>query len=594
MKTPLEEYWRLLRRYLVAQRGAVALMAALILGAIALRLLAPQVVRWFIDQTQAGAAQSKLVGLALLYLAVSIVQQAFTVLGSYWSERVAWTATNSLRADLSDHLLGLDLGFHKRHTAGQMVERVDGDVNALAGFFSAFVIELVASGLLVVGVLCAFFFVSPWLGVVFVAFTVASLFVLSWVRQFAAPHWVQERQGSADFYGYVGEALSASEDLRGNGAVGYAMNRFYGTLPRWMSVHVRAELWERIVGMATIGAFAVADALGYGFGGWLFTNGTITIGAVYVVVSYIGMLGDPIDAIRTQFQDLQRADASIARIRELLAIRTNLVDGDRELPSGPLVVQFDRVWFGYADDPPAEPDDLEYVLRDVSFEVQPHRVLGIVGRTGAGKSTISALLFRLFDPQRGAVKLGGVPVRDASVEAVRRRIGLVPQDVQLFAATLRDNLTMFDPDVSDDRLRGVLDSLGLTAWLASRPGGLDTAVSATSVSAGEAQLIALARVFLKDPDVVVLDEASSRVDHATGALLEGALDRLLLGRAGLIIAHRLATLDRVDDVLVIDDGRVAEYGSRAELAADPESRFGQLLRVADSADEVSWSARPQF
>jgi ABC-type multidrug transport system fused ATPase/permease subunit len=232
----------------------------------------------------------------------------------------------------------------------------------------------------------------------------------------------------------------------------------------------------------------------------------------------------------------------------------------------------------------------------VSVRVEAGHVLGVLGRTGAGKTTIARLLFRLYDVDAGAVRIGGRDVRDLRVDDLRRRLGLVTQDVQLFAGTLRDNVRLFDPGVDDDRLAAVFAALGLDGWLDGLPRGLDTELGqgpgARGLSAGEAQLVALARVFLDDPGLVVLDEASSRLDPHTEALLEHAIDGLLAGRTGIVIAHRLRTVERVDEVLLLEGGRVVEHGDRAALAADPSSRFAHLLRTglpgmkAESTPEV--------
>jgi ABC-type multidrug transport system fused ATPase/permease subunit len=208
-------------------------------------------------------------------------------------------------------------------------------------------------------------------------------------------------------------------------------------------------------------------------------------------------------------------------------------------------------------------------------------VLGLLGRTGSGKTTTSRLLFRLHDVTGGAVRLGGVDVRELRLDRLRRRVALVTQDVQLFAGTLRDNVTLFDTMVADAELVGVFGALGLDEWLAELPDGLDTVLGATGrgLSAGEAQLVALARVFLEDPGVVVLDEASSRLDPHTEQLLERAISRLLEGRTGVVIAHRLRTVERADVVVVLESGRVVECGRRDELAADDGTRFAALLRA---------------
>ena len=576
MKIPLSEYWQLLRRYLKHQRCAVLLMVVLLLVSIGLQLVGPQVVRAFIDAARAGASERVLVRAALVFIAVSVVQQVMSVLATYWSERVAWTATNDLRADLAAHLLRFDLGFHKARTPGEFIERVDGDVNALAGFFSSFVVRLVGSMLLLIGVLVVVYLVDWRLGLAFTGFAVLTLALLTWVRRFAAPYWRQGRERSAALYGYLGEVLTATEDIRSCGAVKYAMLRFFEHLRNCMSIGWRAGFWGQSVWAVAIAAFAIGDGIAYGLGGGLYQIKAISLGTVYVIVAYVTMLAQPIDVIRTQLQDLQQADASIARVRELMATRSRLEDGTESVPPGALSVAFRAVRFGYED---GQQETRATVLEDLSFEHEAGRVLGLLGRTGSGKTTVARLLFRLYDPQGGEVRLGGVNLRHARLEPLRARVGLVTQDVQLFEASLRDNITFFDPDISDGRLLAVLEALGLKPWLERLPNGLDTKISGSSLSAGEAPLLALARVFLKDPGLLILDEPSSRLDPATEALLERALDRLLESRTAVIIAHRLATVERADDILILEDGRMLEHGPRERLSADPNSRFAELRRT---------------
>lgn len=222
------------------------------------------------------------------------------------------------------------------------------------------------------------------------------------------------------------------------------------------------------------------------------------------------------------------------------------------------------------------------VIQNLSFKVEPGEVLGLLGRTGSGKTTLTRLLFRLYDPARGTIRLGNKDLRQTRLADLRTTIGMVTQDVQLFHATVRDNLTFFDKSSDDERILQALDALGMRSWYESLPDGLDTMLAANGggLSAGEAQLLAFARVFLKDPAVVILDEASSRLDPATERLLEQAIDRLLQGRTSIIIAHRLSTIQRADTLMVLEGGRVLEYGPRAQLAANSHSHFAHLLRTA--------------
>jgi ATP-binding cassette subfamily B protein len=335
-----------------------------------------------------------------------------------------------------------------------------------------------------------------------------------------------------------------------------------------------AVLWS-----TNIVVFAVGTALVFWLGDRLFGDGTLTIGSIYLVFTYTELLRQPLDRIRHQMEDLQKAGAGMSRVEDLLALTSRLEsDGDVHLRSGPLSVEFDAVTFAYQD---GNEEIGEVVLDGVSFLVTPGRVVGVLGRTGSGKTTLARLLTRLYDPVGGRVLIGGVAARDAERNDLRQRVGMVTQDVQLFRASVRDNLTFFDPDASDEAIMEALVDLGLADWVRSLPHGLDTQLESGSggLSAGEAQLLAFTRIFLKNPGLVILDEASSRLDPATEQLIERAVDKLLTQRTGIIIAHRLATVTRADDVLILDDGRVVEFGERVVLAADPDSRFSKFLQV---------------
>ena len=204
-----------------------------------------------------------------------------------------------------------------------------------------------------------------------------------------------------------------------------------------------------------------------------------------------------------------------------------------------------------------------------------------MGRTGSGKSTLARLVFRLYDPTQGSILLGENDLRSAKLDALRGRVAMVTQEVQLFQGSLRDNLTFFDRQFPDERIEAAIRELGLDDWYASLPAGLDTRLESggRGLSAGEAQLLALTRVFLRDPGLIILDEASARLDPATEQRIERALDRLLHGRTALIIAHRLGTVQRADSIMIIENGRACEYGLRRELASNPNSRFYELLQT---------------
>jgi ABC-type multidrug transport system fused ATPase/permease subunit len=261
-------------------------------------------------------------------------------------------------------------------------------------------------------------------------------------------------------------------------------------------------------------------------------------------------------------------------LTEFRSFKVDVLDGTvAENLAHPLAVAFDQVSFSY--------NGTDNVLSGLSFHMQPGSVLGLLGRTGSGKTTLARLIFRLYDVKAGNIRVNGLNLCDLQLETLRRNIAIVTQDVQLFRASIRDNLTFFDRSISDEKIVSTLEGMELGDWYQSLPKGLDTQLDtgSRSLSAGEAQLLAFTRVFLRDPGLVILDEASSRLDPATEGRLERAIDKLLRNRTAIIIAHRLHTVHRADEIMILDGGEVSEYGERKQLAADPNSRFYQLLQT---------------
>lgn len=579
MKVRGEQYRRLLAGYLRAQRGRVLLLAALLVGTIGLQLLNPQIVRYFIDTATTGAADgaggagSQLVGAALLFLGVALAQELVAVLATYVSENVAWTATNALRRDLAVHCLRLDMSFHNARTPGELIERIDGDVTTLANFFSQFVIRVLGNALLLVGILLLLFREDWRVGLALTGLAAIGLVLLYSLSGLARPHWVAGRQASADLAGFLEERLAGTEDIRANGAVAYKMRSLYELMRRLTQRYRSARVVGHFAGVIGWSLSEIGLAVGLALGAYLFIQGAFTIGTVYLISFYAGMLATPLRRITDEIQDLQKSAASIARVEELYRTPITIQDGPGVAwPPGALSVEFDRVSFAYFTD--------STVLRELSFRLEPGTVVGVLGRTGSGKTTITRLLLRLYDPTAGAIRLGDVDIRAARLSELRGRIGMVTQEVQLFHGTVRDNLTLFDRSITDERILDGIEELGLLPWYGTLPKGLDTELGgAGGLSAGEAQLLAFTRVFLRDPSVVILDEASSRLDPATERLIERAVSSLLRGRTGLIVAHRLGTVQRADGIMILEGGRICEYGAREQLALNPSSRFYRLLQT---------------
>jgi ATP-binding cassette, subfamily B, bacterial len=568
-------WWRILTTYLLPQWRSAVPLAALLLTGIALDLANPQILQVFIDDATSDAPVITLTHLAVIFIVIALASQAVKALAAYFSLDVGWSATNRLREDLALHCLRLDLAFLNTRTPGEFIERIDGDLTALSNFFSEFVIRILGNLLLLAGVLVLLWRAHGLMGLSLTLYALVTLAAMIALRHFAIKAGTNERQASAVNFGFLEERLVGLDDIRANGGGSFVMRRF--TLIQRVLYHAgrRALILRSMSWSVTLMLFALGNVVVFGVSAYLFATHQVQIGTIYLFFQYNLMLQDPLEQITRQMQDFQKAAASIVRVREMLARRSRMRDGKRLLPvrpAGGLAVRFDHVSFAYDDEETP-------VLRDIHFSLKPGQVMGLLGRTGSGKTTISRLLFRLYDPTSGAVRVGGVKTTDLRIADLRRHVGMVTQDVQLFNASVRDNVTFFDDAISDKRILAVVQQLGLEGWMAKLPHGLDTMLAAGGggLSAGEAQLLAFIRIFLRDPEVIVLDEPSSRLDPATERLIERGMAALLHGRTGIIIAHRLATVERADTILVLDGGHIVEYGPRATLARDPKSRYAALL-----------------
>lgn len=577
MEISARQYWDLLRTYLKPQWLKVLSLAFLLFGSISLQLFNPLILRHFIDVTTEFGPSNILTNAALLFLCVVVANQLLSALSTYFSADVGWTATNNLRSDLALHCLRLDSWFHHEHPPGELLERIDGDVGILANFFSQFVIRVLSNLLLLTGIVALLLFADWRLGIGLMVYAIAGLVLLTRIQWFVAPYFQADRKIAADIVSFWEERLGATEDIAANGAKMYVMRRYYQLLRSLLHIGRKSLVMFRTFQSASVVLLALVTAFVFGVGVYRLDQSAITIGTIYLAFHLTVMAGWSVFRITEQMETLQRARASLVRINELYhtesRIQTLLAAECHLEPKEPLSVEFRDVSFAYQPGVP--------VLQDISFLLSPNHVLGLLGRTGSGKTTLARLLVHFYEPTGGTIYLGGKDLRHIPLAELHKQVGWVTQEVQLFHATIRDNLTFFDRTLSDERILDVIEELGLLSWFKTLPNGLDTELAAggKGLSAGEAQLLAFTRVFLQDPGLVILDEASSRLDPATEHLIARAVDRLFKGRTAIVIAHQLKTLDRAGEIMILEGGKVVEHGPRESLAADSFSRFYQLLRT---------------
>ncbi|MCP5097192.1 MAG: ABC transporter ATP-binding protein, partial [Chloroflexi bacterium] len=399
-KSDSMSYKSLLLNYLRPQKGAVMLLTVLILVSITLQLVNPQLVRRFLDAVETGRDLQSLIGTAVIFMTIAILAQAIKLVATVVGENVAWTATNNLRADLALHCLQLDMSFHKTNKPGELIERVDGDVNQLANFFSQLVIQLVSNLLLLLGVLVLLWLVDWRVGLTITAVSLTGLLLLNWIKTFTIPRWQKLRQISSDLFGYLEEWLTGTEEIQTNHGAPYVMQRLFDLLQqRWRGMQSAMRLNLVVMALPTI-VPTLAYIAAFLWGDALFGDSVLTIGTVYLIFYYIDVIKSPLWTIQRQIQDLQQASASLNRIATLFAQQPTILDGQiDQLPSGALSVQFEQVSFHYEDDETA-------VLTKIDFHLVPGKIIGVLGRTGSGKSTLTRLLYRFYDPTAGQIAIG--------------------------------------------------------------------------------------------------------------------------------------------------------------------------------------------
>lgn len=573
-------------------RRAFAGLGLLMAFAAALPIAASFAMARFVDRVIAQAPVSELVTLALVFAGLGLASSLLVIVVTWRSALLAWRLTNGLRHELASLVLNADLSFHRDRTPGELLTRCDGDVTALTSFLSAVVARVVGISMLAIASLVVMAVVEPWLAVPMAL----GFVVLGWrgwsTRDTTTVAVTRERTIDSEMNSIIEQYVSGAEDVASLGAGAHGLRRFSDAARRLVdaaSLRTRAEMKVNS-GLRAVILMTQIAVLGAGL--LLFRRGGLGIGEVVLGYRLVEVVRSPVEHLTWRLMEAQGVSGAAQRVTELLEEGRRVDLGERALPAGPLALEFAAAGLVYDDASRGEA-----ALRQLDLRVEAGRVVGLLGRSGSGKTSAIRLALRLVNATSGSVTLGGVDVARVHEADFRRRVSAIPQDVQLFPGTVRENITMFDGEShTDDRITEALVSSGLGAWLADLPSGLDTMLSPDSrgeqddrsgLSAGEAQLLAIARALLRSPDVVVLDEATARVDPVTQAAISAAVARLLGGRTGVVIAHRLETLSVCDDIAVLADGELVEFGPRNDLLADPASRYAQLLAMGAEAEELA-------
>ena len=546
-----------------SQRPLIMLALVYIVISTVVTLSGPTIVRFAIDNGIKNADTRALNVMVVLYVIVTIIGYIVARLQFVAINRAGEGFLRDLRVAVFHKLQRQSMAYFDREKAGVLVSRMTADVESMSELIQFGLLQFI-SAFLLLNLAIILLFVLSW-QLAFVTLLVLPLLFVASVRfqRLSNKAYLDVRDKVGTNLSTLQEGITGVRVIQAYGQEGARSDRFRGTNRALFDSHmysVRISTWY--FGLVEFAGIA-ATGLVIGLGGWLVHRGSVTIGTVTAFVLLIANLFDPVQQLSQLYNTVQSSTAALHKLFGIIDATPDVdeVAEPTALPArGALVV--DRVTFAYAgSDTPA--------LRNVSVTVADGERLALVGPTGAGKSTLAKLMARLYDPSDGTVSFGGVDVRSASHADLRRRIVVVPQEGFCFSGSIRENVRIARPDASDTDVEQALRTIGAFERFAAFEDGLDTDVRerGSRLSAGERQLVALARAALVDPAVLVLDEATSNLDPGTEAAVERALETLMQSRSVIVVAHRLSTIRRADKIAVIDHGNLAEYGTHSELVA---------------------------
>lgn len=579
MKGEKQGYLKLLKKYLKHQKGWMTLLAIAILAKTGIQIYSPLMVSRFIDHAMGDDRNNQyLVGIALFYLCLVCSAVGISLMITYVSQKVGWYATNQMREDLMQHCLSLDVSFHQGKRPGELVEMINGDIDMLFNFFSRMGIVLVSNVVLVVGVLGMYYRIDYRMGLLQTAFVVLIWFALLKIKDMNVIQRKENRRYMTEISGLIGEVVKNTEDIAGVGAKNYVRNKFNGLLRGWLVIRKKVSIIIWVPFMMLLLLQAIGFGLVFGIGTYLWAQGAITLGMIYLFYDYTKYLLQPVREIQGQIDDLQNVEASLVRIRALLDEEVAIQDGHKTFDTDEVKqLTIEKVTFGYGE---------KEVLKDVNLTFHKGQTAALIGRTGSGKTTLASLIMRFYDIEEGCIAINGTRIKDVPVQCLRESITYITQDIHILQTSIRNNITLYNKGISDEAIRGAIDHMGLTEWFARFEEGLDTCIGSSGVglSAGEAQILASIRAFLKKPSVVILDEVTSKLDLETERELYKAYNKLMEDRICIVIAHRLQTIKDVDRVVVLEAGRVIEDGGYEGLLEDETSHFYSLYYQIDTEE----------
>src|ERR671922_175090 len=552
-------------------------------------LAQPYIMKVAIDQYIAGRDLSGLQGMVLLFLAALAGEVATLFFHYYLTMGVAQRCLADLRVAIFSHVQKLPMSYFDRNPVGRLVTRMTTDVDVLQEMFAAGAMTLISDFVMVVWIVAIMFYLDVRLALVSLALTPLMAIAINFFRIRARQTYRQIRERIARINAYLGEAISGMAVIQLFAREEKSYREFEALNADHRDAYHLSNLYEAALYSMVEAAGAVSVGLLLWYGGGEVLHGVIGIGTLVAFKEYIHRFFVPLREFSQKYAVMQSAMAAAERIFQLLDTPVDIESPRHARVPKPFrgEVVFDDVWFHYQ---PGDP-----VLKGVSFRIEPGEKVALVGATGSGKTTTIKLLNRFYDIRRGSIKVSGVDVQQWDLRALRQHIGVVLQDVFLFSGDVRANLALGDPTISNDRIEKAARLANAERFIQWLPGAFDAQVRerGSNFSAGQRQLLSLARVLVYQPEILVMDEATSSVDTETEALIQDALEKVMRDRTCLLIAHRLSTIRNADRIIVLHHGEVREMGSHAELM-ERRGIYHRLYQLQYEREELKLAVHEDF
>ncbi|OYT38955.1 MAG: ABC transporter [Desulfurococcales archaeon ex4484_58] len=564
---------------IIAFKKLLLLTIISIIGSTIAMLAAPYILGLTIDKYILPSRYSELPFIVSIYLLCLIGQWGFHTLRRYSIEALGQHVLYSLREKIFNKLLSAKISFYKDRQVGDLVSRLINDTSTINEVLVSGLLGVIGDVFSLIGIVVMMFILSPSLTLVAMVGVPLMIFIAWFFGSRLRRAYKAVREKIASLSSVVSENVSGIETIKAFGREDRVRSEFamvsWETVRMYMRVAVLMGFFWPLMNLASTLSIVVVLI----YGGYLSITGVLSIGVVVAFIQYVNRFIRPINNLISLYDSLQSALASLDRIYEVLDVDEIEEEAGIEINGIDGGIIFDHVWFEYE---PGKP-----ILKDINLEIKPGETIAIVGRTGAGKTTLINLLLRFYDPVKGRILVDGVELREIKRSSVRKHISYVPQETYLFPGTVLDNIRVGKPDASDEEVKRICRILGIEEFIEKLPKGYytDAGEAGKRLSVGEKQLIAIARAMLRSPDVVVLDEALSSVDAKTEEIIRRAIKTLMKGRTGIIVAHRLTITHDCDRVIVIDDGRIVEEG-RLEALLSRKGVFYKLYKSQISGIEA--------